>query len=66
MTKKDYIAIAAALKDAKEKALAATPLALRAHVSSGCEVSALAIANVMQKDNPSFNRELFLKAAGVL
>lgn len=57
MTRKDYVLIAAALKDAR----ASTPEAN--HV--GVDVAASNIAHALARDNPRFDRARFLKAAGV-
>jgi hypothetical protein len=60
MTRKDYVAIAAALN------------ACRYHPDDGaetdwacCDIHARAIADVMARDNPRFDRARFLKACGV-
>ena len=57
MTRKDYILIAAALKEALE-AGAFTPQEMHRNITSG-------IADSLALDNPRFDREQFLKAAGV-
>lgn len=57
MTRRDYVAIAAALKNARG-------LPMRDHASS-LEAAAQCIADVMARDNPRFDRARFLKTAGV-
>lgn len=57
MTRKDYEAIAAALKNARG-------LPMRDHAAS-IGAAAQCIAEVMQRDNPRFDRARFLKACGV-
>ena len=57
MTRKDYVAIAAALKNARG-------LPMNNHADS-LQAAAQCIAAVMSRDNPHFDRERFLKAAGV-
>lgn len=58
MTRKDYIALAAALKDEQPNPESVTHACWNNNV--------LAVANVLQDDNPRFDRERFLRAAGVL
>jgi hypothetical protein len=62
MTRKDYILIAAAFKRARE------------HVGvdfgadralQGIEEAAVVLSGELARDNPRFDRERFLKAAGV-
>jgi hypothetical protein len=57
MTRKDYILIAAALKKASER-----------DASEGIPVTyqaAYELATALGRDNPRFDRERFLQAAGV-
>jgi len=63
MTRKDYILIAAALKDAH--ALCSHPFAGPVTAEAGCELAAQRVADALARDNPRFDRERFLKAAGV-
>ncbi len=58
MTRKDYVAIAAAIS--KARGFCETDNQRR-----GVERSALCIAEVMQSDNSAFDRARFLKACGV-
>jgi hypothetical protein len=51
MTRKDYVAIAAAIA--------------RAQLNQDCQMVADCIADVMARDNPRFDRARFLKACGV-
>jgi hypothetical protein len=63
MTRKDYILIAAALKEA-----AADILNKECPVQDlldGKDYAAEHIADALARDNPRFDRERFLKAAGV-
>ena len=55
MTRKDYVAIAAAIKDTPNNCGTET---MRYRI-------AFAIADVMARDNPRFDRARFLAAAGV-
>ena len=59
MTRKDYVLIAAALKSAHD-GHNGRPQALR-----GVADAADRIAIALARDNPRFDRERFLKAAGV-
>lgn len=61
MTRKDYVAIAAALRqfymDDERESI---------HTASGAvEYVAHNIANVMARDNPRFDRQRFLRACGI-
>ena len=63
MTRKDYIAIAEALRYARGHAMAANPNHDGGNVEaelSGVMAAAEYIANVMTEDNPRFDREHFL------
>ena len=57
MTRKDYVAIAAAIKAAQRPATSETEQSLR-------EIS-LRLASIMQNDNSRFDRARFLKACGI-
>lgn len=59
MTRKDYILIAAALRQAIE--LCADPISRAA-----AGFAAGKVCNALEQDNPRFDRERFLKACGVL
>lgn len=63
MTRKDYILIAAALKDARDdiKDKEFPPRDLWDGLDYGCEW----LADALGRDNPRFDRERFLRAAGV-
>jgi predicted secreted Zn-dependent protease len=58
MTRKDYILIAAALKAARKYDECPADQAV-------CDNVAQELANALARDNPRFDRERFLKAAGV-
>lgn len=58
MTRKDYILIAEALKVSRLRAE-------REDIALGNDYAAKAIADALGRDNPRFDRERFLKAAGV-
>ena len=61
MTRKDYIAIAAALSNVRNSyAPNWDPNLFRA-----CDDHAKQLAHVLAQDNPRFDRARFLKAAGV-
>lgn len=60
MTRKDYILIADALKDAR-----GTMLLTAAAYHSGVDNAVHRLADALARDNPRFDRERFLKAAGV-
>lgn len=63
MTRKDYIAIAAALKVARESHAAAI---LPGKAYDLCNFVAWQIANVMAADNPRFDRDKFLQSCGII
>ena len=58
MTRKDYIAIAAALVKARQ-------YCETDNQRRGVECTAHCVADVISQDNPRFNRARFLKACGV-
>lgn len=57
MTRKDYIAFAALLKDQRE-------VNDKPH-NNAVDLTAVAMCDLFVRDNPRFDRERFLKAAGV-
>jgi hypothetical protein len=62
MTRKDYIAIAAAIKEARShgaETVAATEFNL------GVTTATQRVADVLARDNPRFDRARFLTACGV-
>jgi len=64
MTRKDYILIAAALKAVTEVPLGGTKdYAIGA--AAGIAYATRELASRLGRDNPRFDRERFLKAAGV-
>ncbi len=72
MTKKDYAAIAAAINNgtvmfpnAANESNADRHEAFIAGANDQVKQLARRIADVMQADNPRFDRELFLKACGI-
>ena len=67
MTRKDYILIAAALKEARNHWLAeeARDIDGSAAFRAGLNAAGLELASRLARDNPRFDRERFLKAAGV-
>jgi len=60
VTIKDYVLIAAALNSARPQFLEEPPTCDEQHA-----LDVLAIADALARDNPRFDRERFLKAAGV-
>lgn len=58
MTRKDYVLIAGAVKEARDASH--TP-----YLREGIEKAASHIATALQFDNPRFDRDRFLKACGV-
>lgn len=62
MTRRDYVLIAAALKEARErvKHAANTPSFLM-----GCDSATLSLAHTLASHNPRFDRPRFLVAAGM-
>lgn len=65
MTRKDYVAIAAAIKAARADIVSKEPEASRADMKDGASLAAEHIADVMKRDNPHFDRARFLAACGV-
>ncbi len=61
MTRKDYVLIAEALKNARPDPHGTT---ISRHRYDGWHVSACALADALANDNPRFDRERFLKACG--
>ena len=62
MTRKDYILIAAALRDARSSFAAMPNITV---YTNGVDNAATRVADALSRDNPRFNRERFLKASGV-
>lgn len=65
MTRKDYEALAGALKEARYHVLTRNAPEDSAAVGFGIDAAAKEIALVLAKDNPRLNRERFLQACGV-
>ncbi len=65
MTRKDYVLIAAALKDALPSAYDSADINNRVGASDMHATCVAMIANRLAQDNPRFDRARFLKAAGV-
>jgi hypothetical protein len=65
MTRKDYVAIAAAIKAAKADMFAKEPDESHVDLCDGANYAAEHIADTMERDNPRFDRARFLKACGV-
>lgn len=65
MTRKDYVAIAAAIMAARRDIKLKEPHESHADMWDGASLAAEHIAEVMAADNPRFDRARFLKAAGV-
>lgn len=65
MTRKDYIAIAAAIKAAKLDIFCKEPDASHVDLCDGANYAAEHIADVMARDNARFDRARFLAACGV-
>lgn len=63
MTRKDYVAIAAALKAARMNTYTSGAV-VQTHLHA-VNSTAAQIADVMARDNPRFDRGRFLKACGV-
>lgn len=61
MTRKDYVLIAAALKCARERALAGGLVA----EDMGVRLAIYDVADSLGRDNRAFDRDRFLKACGV-
>ena len=64
MSRKDYIRIAAALKDSRAQTFNDPQLIKAADHQHA--LTAMALATALKEDNSRFDRERFLKAAGVL
>lgn len=64
MTRKDYIKIAEALKRAR-KVFYSNDAGERKAMEYGTTECVLNIAEVLQADNPNFNRSKFLVACGI-
>lgn len=62
MTRKDYILIAAALREAERHALGCR---YKASAADMREVTAHFLADALERDNPRFDRGRFLTAARV-
>lgn len=64
MTKKDYVAIAAALASSREfvEQLPIQTAHVRAGYLQGNFSAAMHLANMLARDNPRFNRDRFLAA----
>ena len=66
MTRKDYEAIAAAMKTARSYSQRGEPLTIHAaNFNCGVSNAAQRIADHCAADNPRFDRQRFLKACGV-
>ena len=64
MTRKDYVLIAAALTQAKLDILGKEPPEAHSDLLDGRDYAVEHIADALARDNPRFDRERFLKAAG--
>lgn len=64
MTRKDYTALARAFKTAHETAIKADDLWNLAY-DAGRQDAARFVADVLEADNPAFNRDRFLEACQV-
>ena len=65
MTRKDYVAIAAAIALTRDYIARTEPEENQIDMRDGAALAAEHIANVMAQDNPRFDRQRFLKACGV-
>lgn len=65
MTRKDYIAIAAAFVAARADITTKEPDTSHRDMYDGASLAAEYVADVMARDNPRFDRARFLKACGV-
>lgn len=65
MTRKDYVAIAQAIKQACDNPNHFYVSGAESKYLQGCNSVAVAVANTMARDNPAFDRARFLKACGV-
>ena len=66
MTRKDYVAIASALKIARSYSANGEPITVHAaNFNCGVSTAARRIADHMAQDNPRFDRARFLQACGI-
>lgn len=65
MTKKDYVAIAAAIKAARADVTNKEPLWAQRDMLDGVSLAAEHVATMCARDNPRFDRARFLNACGV-
>lgn len=63
MTKKDYIAIAKVVKNARD--IESSNRESETTKNAICDIIAYDLCKVMQSDNPNFDRNRFLLACGV-
>jgi hypothetical protein len=66
MSRKDYILIADALKAARSSYTLPNVAIYHNGIDNGIDNAAHRLADALGRDNPRFDRERFLKAAGVL
>ncbi len=62
MTRKDYVAIAAAIKSGQPAEVPGMPEGWINGATAACEQISYAVAEVMAKDNPRFDTARFLAA----
>jgi hypothetical protein len=65
MTRKDYVAIAAAIKAARADITGKEPDEHHIDMLDGTSLSAEHIAEVLKRDNPRFDRARFFAACGI-
>jgi hypothetical protein len=65
MTRKDYVAIAAAIKASKADMFAKEPDESHVDLNDGANYAAEHIADALAAENPRVDRARFLKACGV-
>ncbi|HEV2178366.1 MAG TPA: hypothetical protein VGU20_31210 [Stellaceae bacterium] len=65
MTRKDYVLIAEALKEARAEIRSKEPPECVAALNDGVSYAAEELAFYLYRDNQRFDRERFLRAAGV-
>lgn len=65
MTKRDYVAIAQAFLAARADITGKEPEECHTDMLDGTSLAAEHIADVMQRDNPRFDKARFLKACGI-